>query len=281
MSAPADLKDPMAPLRGLGRGRRTAPGASLRQLWLFAASAPLGLAAIEHAFVDPVAMLIDLAALGTFWGGHWMLGEGLKGSHPRLPLRTGAALVTGLGAAIALSARLTPATALLYGGVAAALHLVAFGIDPLHRRATVSHDRTASHLDQARALGAEIDATLRALRDAELTAAGQAFLGSLRRLIAAIQHRPEALPRARPYLGIYLRGARDALRGLADVWESPQRRAARDDVLAFLADLDSAYAAQAEAVEQALHQDMTVEMDVVRDRLKAHMPDKTKRDSED
>ena len=282
-----------AVLPGHGASRRGSPGmaargeararAKGRRGWLCLAALAPGIAAARHLLSPPALapdLAVDLAALVLLLAACLALGAGLRAeaaSDTRpdaapLPLKTLAAVLAGAGVATTFSG-FGPWAMAMSGALALALHLVAFGTDPRQTTgAPRATDRTGPHLDLARRRLDEIGQTLRRLADPELIAAGRAFTAEAERLMALAAHRPEALPGLREHLGVFLLGARDATLRLGDLGPGPARREARGEYLRFLSDLKSSYAARAGSLESAIRQDMNVEMDVVRDRLKRRGP---------
>jgi hypothetical protein len=280
------LAEMILPMRGLYRQQaQTSPRAARRRAWLYLAAASPGLAAVVHV-TAPKVLAVDVLALALLLGASWLLGEGLKAEDdfrarasaraPRLPLKTLAALLTGAGVA-ACFAGAGSLSMLVYGLTATGLHLVAFGIDPLHHKTAEGDDLAAAgriepHLATARTHLAEIERVLYGLGDRELALEGRAFAGEVNRLLALVARRPAALPQVRGHLGVLLKGARDATLRLADVWPGQTRGEVREEYLWFLSDLKSSYADRTRTLETAIKQEMTLEMDVVRDRLKRRGP---------
>lgn len=286
MKPRAPLADRIAPLRGLYRVQAgTSPRAAKRRAWLYLAAALPALAALRHV-LSPAELAVDGAALALLLSGSWLLGEGMKAEDhyrarpsaraPRLPLKTLAAVLAGAGVA-ACFASLGPLFMSVYGLTATGLHLAAFGIDPLHHKTAEGGDlgaaeRIEPHLASARARLAEIESVLDSLGDRPLAMEGRAFAAEVNRLLALLARRPAALGQLREHLGMLLKGALDATRRLADVWPGQTRAEARAEYLWFLSDLKSSYIDKTRALEAAIKQEMTLEMDVVRDRLKHRGP---------
>ncbi len=139
----------------------------LRRNLLWVAPLPLLLTAFGGG---ALTMLADLAALGLLLGANWLLGEGLRAEaiydertvarRPAIPRKLFASAATGLGVAAAAwvpdGGILAP---LIFGSVAAGLHVAAFGADPL--RDKIARDgrgdaRVVRAVDEAEALLAEL-----------------------------------------------------------------------------------------------------------------------------
>lgn len=249
-------------------------------------------------FVPPVVLLattvgggaqslaFGLLGAGALAGGAWLLREGLRAEaeyaarkvarRPAVPRKILAALATGVGAAFAVVAHMDIASdlvaAVLYAICAAGLHLAAFGIDPLKSKGmegidTFQQDRVARVVDEAeKHLSAMRDAIKRAGdRKAETRLA--AFQTTARKLIRTVEEDPRDLTAARKYLSVYLMGARDATVKFADIFARTGDAQARDDYMALLDDLDQNFAARNQKSLLDDRGDLTVEIDVLRERL--------------
>lgn len=249
-------------------------------------------------FVPPVVLLattlgdgaqslaLGLVGAGALVGGAWLLREGLRAEaayaarkvarRPAVPRKILAALATGVGAAFAVLAHLNTASdvvaAVLYAVCAAGLHFAAFGIDPLKSKGmegidTFQQDRVARVVDEAeKYLSAMRDAIKRAGdRKAETRLA--AFQTTARKLIRTVEEDPRDLTASRKYLSVYLMGARDATVKFADIYARTGDVQARKDYMALLDDLDQNFAARNQKSLLDDRGDLTVEIDVLRERL--------------
>ena len=93
------------------------------------------------------------------------------------------------------------------------------------------------------------------------------FQTTARKLIRTVEEDPRDLTAARKYLSVYLRGARDATAKFADIYSQNRDSEARDDYLALLEDLDQNFAARTQKSLLEDRGDLTVEIDVLRERL--------------
>ncbi|MEC7259293.1 MAG: 5-bromo-4-chloroindolyl phosphate hydrolysis family protein, partial [Pseudomonadota bacterium] len=158
------------------------------------------------------------------------------------------------------------------GAVAGALHLAAFGLDPMRSKGmegidTFQQDRVARAVTEAEThLAAMRDAILRA-GDRRLETRVEQFQDTVRRLFRTVEDDPRDLSAARRYLGVYLMGARDASIRFADIYARTRDDSARRDYLALLDDLERNFAARTEKMLLDDRSDLTVEIDVLRDRL--------------
>jgi hypothetical protein len=193
--------------------------------------------------------------------------------RPALPRKILAALLAGAGAALAAwKGEPGLLSAVIYGTAAAGLHLAAFGLDPLRDKGTEGADtfqqsRVARAVDEAeQSLVAMKDAALRA-RDRKVEARVEQFQSVARELFRTVEEDPRDLTAARKYLTVYLQGARDATVKFADIYARSQDAGARESYLALLDDLEQNFAARTRKMLVADRADLTIEIDVLRDRL--------------
>jgi len=228
-------------------------------------------------------LALGLTGAGLWTGGAFLLREGLKAEtafaarkvarKPALPRKILAALLAGGGAALAAwKAEPGILIAAIYAAATAGLHLAAFGIDPLQDKGTEGADdfqqsRVARAVDEAEeSLAAMTDAALRA-RDREVEARVVQFQAVARDLFRTVEKDPRDLTAARKYLTVYLQGARDATVKFADIYARSQDAQARADYLALLDDLEQNFAARTRKMLVEDRADLTIEIDVLRDRL--------------
>ncbi|MDE4303187.1 5-bromo-4-chloroindolyl phosphate hydrolysis family protein [Phaeobacter gallaeciensis] len=221
------------------------------------------------------------AALWT--GAAFLLREGLRAEtafaarrvarKPALPRKILASVLTGAGAALAAwKAEPGIMIAAVYGLAATGLHLATFGLDPLQDKGVEGVDdfqqsRVARAVDEAEAyLDAMREAALRA-RDRQLEARVDQFQAVARDMFRTIEEDPRDLTGARKYLTVYLQGARDATIKFADIYARSQDPQARSDYLALLEDLEQNFAARTQKMLLEDRSDLTIEIDVLRDRL--------------
>lgn len=255
---------------------------------------PVGLRA--NLMAVPVAVLLFFSlfsgasgmALGLLgaasWAGAWvMLREGLKAEaafndrrvakRPALPRKILAAILVGIGAGFAAwKAEPSAVIAVVYAIAAAALHLAAFGLDPLSDKGVEGVDefqqnRVARVIDEAEThLSAMSDAVLRA-RDRQVERRVDQFQSVVRDLFRTVEEDPRDLTAARKYLTVYLLGARDATVKFADIYARSQDAQARSDYMTLLDDLEQNFAARNRKMLLEDRSDLTVEIDVLRERL--------------
>ena len=216
----------------------------------------------------------------------WLLRGGLQAEaeynarkvarRPALPRKIIASGLTGIGAAFAVVAHLNSMAdilaPILYGLIASGLHMAAFGLDPLKSKGmegidTFQQDRVARVVDEAEKHLAAMNDAMKRAGDRTAAARLAQFQTTARKLIRTVEEDPRDLTAARKYLSVYLLGARDATAKFADIYARTQDAQARDDYLALLDDLDQNFAARNAKSLLADRGDLTVEIDVLRERL--------------
>ncbi|NGM45284.1 hypothetical protein G5B31_07010 [Rhodobacter sp. SGA-6-6] len=237
------------------------------------------------AFGDaPGAMLTGLCAGGLLILSAGLTREGMRARaewqarrtarRPAFPRILFGAFATGvalaLGGIIAHGVSIFPA---LYALAGAALHLGAFGMDPMRDKGMEGIDpfqteRVARAVTEAETTLAQMkDAILRA-NDRRAEARVEQFATRARALFRRIEEDPRDLTAARKYLTVYLTGARDATVKFADHWARTRDDGARADWEALLTDLETTFADRSTALLANDRTDLDIEISVLRDRLK-------------
>jgi hypothetical protein len=252
----------------------------LRRNLLYAAPLPLLITAFRQ---PPVGLALDLAALGILLFAVFLLDEGLKAEaawkartiarRPAIPRKGLATALTGLGVALAVwepGARLLDPAIL--GLVAAVLHAVAFGVDPMRDKGMAGDNafqsgRVARVVDEAERALSAMTAAVKPLGDWEVETRVAGFATTARALIRTVEEDPRDLTAVRRYLTVYLTGARDAATKFATLSTRTRDPGARADFLALLDDLEGHFARRTEALMQGGRTDLDVEIGVLRDRL--------------
>jgi len=229
-------------------------------------------------------LFLGLGAGAVLWGAAALTRQGILAQaayqarrvarRPAFPRKIAGAVMTGLGLAIGT---LTWAPGFLYPALfalaGAALHLGAFGPDPLSDKGAegidpFQTDRVARAVAEAEAhLAAMKEAILRA-RDRQLETRVERFATTARTMFRTVEGDPRDLTAARKYLSVYLMGARDATAKFADIYARSRDAKARADYEALLTDLETNFAARTQALLSDNHADLDVEIAVLRDRLK-------------
>ncbi|REC55913.1 hypothetical protein DRV84_10825 [Rhodosalinus sediminis] len=245
---------------------------------------PAAVLAVVALGGGPERLALGLIGAGLWALAAWLTREGLRAEaayhdrkvarRPALPRKLAASLLTGAGTAVAagLSGG-DPLGAGLYGVIAAALHVTAFGIDPLTDKGLpgvdeVQQGRVTRAVEQAEAKLAEIRRIADRLGDRALEERVAGFEAAAQALFRTLESDPRDLNAARRYLSVYLTGARDATAKYAEIAERGPNAAARRDYMALLDDLEENFAARTRKLLQNDRADLTVEIEVLRDRLR-------------
>ncbi len=231
----------------------------------------------------PVALVTALFAAALLTFAAWFTQEGLRAEaaynarkvarKPSIPRKMLASCATGVGIALAAytgdSGMIGSA---IYGLAALALHVVAFGIDPMTDKRmegidTFQQDRVARVVEQADETLAAMRDHITRLEDRDLTQRVDAFQATARKMARTVQEDPRDLTRARKYLGVYLEGARDATVKFVDLYTRKPDPDARTAYIDLLNDLQDNFAARTEKMMLDDRTDMDIEIKVLRDRL--------------
>ena len=272
-SGAAPAPAPLArPLRGRARTSVLMALALVPVIFAFAQGGPVGLAG-------------NLLAGAAIFGGAVLTREGLKAEaawterkvarRPAMPRKLLGAGAVGLGVALAAATGLSGlVSGAVYGVIAGVLHVVAFGTDPMRDKGmegvdAFQTDRVARTIAEAeKHLDAMRDAVRRA-KDREAERRVDRVASTARTMFRTVEDDPRDLTSARRYLGVYLMGARDATVKFADLYAVTRDPKARADYFALLDDLDRAIEAKRETLLLSDRTDLDVEIEVLRDRLKA------------
>ena len=232
-----------------------------------------------------IALATGLIGAATLTLAAWLLRSGLRAEaeynarkiarRPALPRKMLASALTGIGAAFAVMAHsegfaiLSP---LIFGFASAALHVAAFGLDPMKHKGmegidTFQQDRVSRVVDEAeKHLNAMSDAILRA-GDRAMERRVEQFQRTARELFRTVEEDPRDLTAARKYLGVYLRGATDATVKFADIYARTGDAQARTDYATLLDDLEEGFSARTRKMLLDDRSDLNVEIEVLRERL--------------
>ncbi|MFK7870728.1 MAG: 5-bromo-4-chloroindolyl phosphate hydrolysis family protein [Roseobacter sp.] len=234
-------------------------------------------------FKGAMGLTLALSGAGLLALGAWLLRGGLQAQsaynarkmarRPAMPRKIAAAVLAGAGICVgALSHDSGLIAAVLFGIATTGLHLAAFGIDPMSDKGmegvdSFQQDRVARVVDEADEHLAAMNDALRRTQDRALLDRMSQFQSTVRGLIRTVEEDPRDLTAARKYLGVYLLGARDASVKYADLQARSDATAARADYLALLDDLEANFAAKQEKLLVDDQSDLTVEIEVLRERL--------------
>lgn len=261
-------------------GRRRAPFAA--RLWMLTAVGVL--TALPALGAAPVGVGLHVAAGVLLAFAAWITGEGARAEvayemrasarRPAIPRKIIGAAASALGLAALGATWAEPlAGAAVFGVMGGALHLAAFGLDPMRNKLPAGadgyqSDRVARMVEDAEAALAEMTARIRTLGDRALTTRIDGFAEAARKLFRQVEADPRDLTRARRYLGVYLRGARDATDKFVAYYARTSDAGARADYLAFLDDMEGGFAQRTERLMLDDRTGLDIELEVLRDRLR-------------
>ncbi len=287
-SPQGDSSQPDQPPRGQFDGARVEPAGARANL-LFLPAVPLVFLSLNDG---AVGMTIGLIAASVLTAAAFLLREGLRAEgaynarrtarRPAFPRKIFASVLTGIGAALASyrSEFLDAASAsevsliapVLFGAVATVLHSVSFGLDPLSDKGmegvdTFQQDRVARVVEDAEQHLTEMTDAIKRAGDRRIEARVEQFQDTARDLFRTVEEDPRDLAGARKYMTVYLQGARDATVKFADVYARTRDAQALADYSALLDDLEQNFAARTRKMLLDDRSDLTVEIDVLRERL--------------
>lgn len=259
-------------------GKRAAKaGARVNMLFL----APLPLA-ISAFFGDATTLAAKLIAFGMLMLAAWLTREGVFAHEaydarkiarrPALPRKIFASILLGLGLALAGYVGGGVGNAVIFGVLGAALHLFAFGPDPLKNKGMddlneFQTDRVARAVKDAEAHLLGMQEAAQRTQDRDLIQRVERFQATARQMFRTIEDDPSDLTGARKYLTVYLKGAREATSKFADLYTRTKSAETRADYVALLDDLETNFHGQTQKMLANNHTDLTVEIDVLRERL--------------
>lgn len=233
-------------------------------------------------FKHPEGMALSLLALGVLLLAAWLTRDGVVAQkeyaarrvarRPAIPRKIFGSALTGIGLFIAGYSSGGLFDALIFGGLGVVLHGFAFGPDPMHDKGMEGIDeyqteRVARVVDKAEKHLAQMsDAILRA-NNRQIEDRVARFQSIVRDMVRTVEQDPRDLTAARKYLGVYLRGARDATVKFADFYARTNDAQVLADFEALLNDLEHNFAARTEKLLLDDRSDLDVEIDVLRERL--------------
>ncbi len=268
--------DPAAPgnYRGAARARA---GARVNLLFF------LPLLLIWRAFsAGPVQMAEYLVALGLLILAAWLTREGVLAQEayearkvarrPALPRKLLGSVLTGAGLGVVGFVGFGAVEAMIFAVLGAVLHSLSFGLDPMSDKGMegidqFQTDRVARAVEEAENhLAAMTDAVRRA-GDRGVADRVAQFQATVRDMLRTVENDPRDLTAARKFMGVYLMGARDATVKFADIYARSQSAQAKSDYLSLLTDLEQQFGAKTRKLLLDDHSDLTIEIEVLRDRL--------------
>ncbi|QFU09306.1 5-bromo-4-chloroindolyl phosphate hydrolysis protein [Rhodobacteraceae bacterium THAF1] len=257
------------------RKRRSRVGARANALYI--APIPLLFTAFGQ---NPAGLAFDLAAFFTLMGAAYLTREGLKAHdaydarttarRPAIPRKMLGAALTGAGLLLAGLPSLGGGIILAILGTA--LHVAAFGIDPLRNKMpggapAWQSERVAAAVDEAERHLADMRTAIAGTGDRPLLIRTDSFAETARGLFRRVEQDPRDLAQARRWLGVYLLGAKDAAQKYAALAARSDAKTARTEFMTLLNDLEQGFARRTETMLLDDRSDLDVEIEVLRERL--------------
>jgi hypothetical protein len=259
---------------------------NIRAKILFLVPLPLlfsGIGALKTG--DGTGIVYNWGALAALFLAAWLLRDGLLAEEeynarkvarpPAIPRKIFASVLTGAGVALAAfgGAHVALFSSLVFGVAAAVAHSLSFGIDHLRSKGlegfdTFETDRVAKAVEKAEKLLAETISASKRFNDRALEGRVESIASAARDMFRTVEEDPRDLVHARKFMGVYLKGARDATIKFADIYARNREPAARADYVELLTDLETSFAAHREVLLLDDRSDLDIEIEVLRDRLK-------------
>ncbi|MEO0485842.1 MAG: 5-bromo-4-chloroindolyl phosphate hydrolysis family protein [Pseudomonadota bacterium] len=231
---------------------------------------------------EPVVLAQWIGALVLLLFSAWLTREGLKAQdayearsiakRPAIPRKIFGSVTMGLGLLVAGIAGHGLIDGVIFGALGAALHLFAFGPDPMRDKGAEGIDafqteRVARVIDEAEEHLRVMTTAIERVGDRAVTRRVADFQATARAMFRSVEDDPRDLTATRKFLGVYLLGARDATLKFADLYTRQRDAQDRDNYLALLDDLDGNFAAKTDKLMSNNRTDMDIEIKVLRDRL--------------
>lgn len=262
------------------RPAKASLGDRFRARLLFVAPVPLLFKAFGR---EPLLLVLTLTAFAALFLAAWLTREGLKAEaaydarqvarRPALPRKMLASALTGVGVLLAaftgMGGIVGPVVLGLFG---AACHFIAFGPDPMSDKGMegidrFQADRVARAIEDGEDhLEAMRDAITRT-RDRMLTTRVERFAITARNMFRTVEDDPRDLTAARKYMGVYLKGAREATVQYVTIATRGPNAEAREKFEALLDDLETGFTSKTEKLLEDGQDNLDVEIEVLRDRL--------------
>lgn len=226
------------------RGQK-AHNSNIRAKLLFIIPLPLLFAGIgELRSGDGLGMIFEFGALAALLLAAWLLRDGLTAEDaynnrkvaraPTIPRKIFASVLTGLGVGIAAfgGANAELFSSVIFGWAAMIAHTLSFGIDPLRSKGVegvheFETERVAKAIEKAEKLLTETITASKRFNDRALEGRIESLAVAARDMFRTIEEDPRDLRRARKFIGVYLKGARDATQKFADLYSRNRDQSVR------------------------------------------------------
>jgi hypothetical protein len=242
---------------------------------------PLGLQFLNGN--DPLWMIAMAAVIAGFALALWLIATGIQARKDfdaataaparKLPRKIVGSIVMGLPVMALVLLRDGPAAqAAVYGVLATALSLLAFGLDPLRAKGldTVQDRdqyRAGTISEASRSRMRAMKARIATLQDSELDALMGGFEAVLDRMLDIMQDDPARMRALRVHLGIYMDGAEEATTRFVALYRGTQDPSARADYMMLLCDLADEFEARGTQYAMDGKSKLDVQIDVLRSKM--------------
>ena len=129
-------------------------------------------------------------------------------------------------------------------------------------------ERVTKAIEKAEKLLSETVTASHRIKDRALEARIESLASTARDMFRTIEEDPRDLTRARKFIGVYLKGARDATVKFANLYTKNRDQDARLKYEALLSDLEKNFSAHRETLLLDDRSDLDIEIEVLQDRLK-------------
>jgi len=239
--------------------------------------------AISAFFRSSTGMVQHLGVFALMLLSAWLTREGVIAHdaytqrsiarRPAIPRKIFGSVAMGLALGLAgFGADGGMVNALIFGVLGAGLHLASFGLDPLGDKGMegvdeFQTDRVARAVDDAEDLLDAMSDAIKRARDRTVEKRLGTFHQHVRTLLRAVENDPGQLSAARRYMGVYLRGARDATVKFADLYGRTRDDTVRQEYVELLDDLEENFLLRTDTLIDSDRQALDIEIDVLRERL--------------
>lgn len=235
--------------------------------------------------VEPLGMLASLGAYVMLMLSAWILREGLKAEDaynerkiakpPAFPRKIAAGILTGLGVMLSVQYGWGQGilAATVFGSLATAAHLGAFGLDPMRKKGMkgvnqFESSRVADVVEKAEKTIEQLHEAASGIGDHTIIRRVESLITTVRDMIKRIEEDPRDLTRARKYMTVYLTGAKDATIKFANLYTKDRSLEIRAYYIGLIDDLENSFNTQYDALLLDDRSDLDIEIEVLQDRLK-------------